>query len=654
MLVAAAVAWSGCVAPTPQKTTKTSTSGKKAAEPPARRVDLFTGVPPATNEVAATVPAPPTVPEPPAPSATPAPPSPQSIPSAMPAEETVESAELKLKPDAIKRAEALAHCAAGKHYELRQEFDKALGEYQKAFDIDPTAKYLPLNAGMAHIPVAVHLGAEYLRRKQHDKAQTVLERAAAASPKGYEIHLLLGIAYQSAEKMTKAVAAYQEASRIDPRQIAPYQSLAAVYLKDHKVAETLRVLERAFQQASEDARFWSTLGDLYALTMAEPTAAKAVAQVYTQKLKSDRAVECYEKARSLAAEDLGILFRLAGYYVTHNQVDKGIALYQQLLEKRPDALDVRLQLASAYAAKKEFDRGAAQIEELIKRQPTNWQFYYTLGNFYEENKTYDRAQANYEQALILNPKELQIYLRLTRLHLTQKRQAEALKILQRAKERFPDSARVPYFFGLVCSSMKDYPKAIESFVQTEIMAKGSKEEKDILDSTFYFYYGSACERAGQFERAVQLFRQSLKLNPDNDESSNYLGYMFADKGENLKEAEELIKRALKAEPKNGAYLDSLGWVYFRLGRTYEALRYLKEAAKTDAAKEDAAIFEHLAEVYLKMGRKDLAREQLRKGLELEPNNQKVAEKLKALEAATPAKPATTKKPASSSAPQRPK
>jgi tetratricopeptide (TPR) repeat protein len=226
--------------------------------------------------------------------------------------------------------------------------------------------------------------------------------------------------------------------------------------------------------------------------------------------------------------------------------------------------------------------------------------------------------------------------------LAQKHPAEALKILQRAKERFPDSPRVPYFFGLVCSSMKDYPKAIESVLQTEIMVKGTKEEKDILDSTFYFYYGGACERGGQFDRAVQLFRQSLKLNPDNDESANYLGYMFAEKDQNLKEAEELIKRALKAEPKNGAYLDSLGWVYFRRGRTYEALRYLNEAAKTDAAKEDAAIFEHLAEVHLKMGRKDLAREQLRKGLQVEPGNKKVAEKLKALEAGAPAKPAPVK------------
>ncbi|MCX7824117.1 MAG: tetratricopeptide repeat protein [Verrucomicrobiae bacterium] len=595
------------------------------------------------------MPAPPSAQQQAAPS--PEPPTSQYIPPSMPVEGSDAKADLKLKPDAVKRAEAMARCAAGKHYELRQQFDKALQEYQAAFDIDPTAKYLPLNAGMNHVPLAVHLGAEYLRRKQNDKAQAVLERAAAVSPTSYEIHLLLGIAYQSAGKTPKAIAAYQEASRIDPLQIAPYQSLAAVYLKEHKAAETLRVLERAFQQNSEDARFWATLGDLYALTMSEPTAAKAVATVYTQKPKSPRAVECYEKARKFAPEDLGILFRLGGYYVAHNEADKGIALYQHILEKRPDALDVRERLADAYAAKKDFDRGAAQIEEVIKRQPTNWRWYDKLGGLYEAGKAYDRAQANYEQALILNPKELTTYLRLTRLYLVQKRQSEALQILQRAKERFPDSARVPYFLGLVCSSMKDYPKAIEAFVQTEIMAKGSQEEKDILDTTFYFYYGAACERGGQFERAVELFRKSLKLNPDNDESCNYLGYMFADKGENLKEAEMLIKRALKAEPKNGAYLDSLGWVYFRLGRTYEALRYLNEAAKTDAAKEDAAIFEHLAEVYLKMGRKDLAREHLQKGLQVEPGNKKIAEKLKALETGASAKPTPIKKPASVGSPK---
>ena len=50
--------------------------------------------------------------------------------------------------------------------------------------------------------------------------------------------------------------------------------------------------------------------------------------------------------------------------------------------------------------------------------------------------------------------------------------------------------------------------------------------------------------------------------------------MWAERGENLREAREMIEKAVKAEPKNAAYLDSMGWVLFKLGKPEEALDFL--------------------------------------------------------------------------------
>jgi tetratricopeptide (TPR) repeat protein len=537
---------------------------------------------------------------------------------------------LQLSLSAEARAKALAHYAAGRLYELRQDFERAIAEYEAVLKIDP-----------GQTELATKLGAEYLRRKQNDKALALLERAAAADSRRYEIQLLLGFAYQSMDKKAKAIAAYLAANKLDPLRPEPYSSLVGYYLRDQKPAEALRTLERAFAQKTDDARFWAALGDLYGLMMRSPDADKAAKNVYTKKPKTDRVVECYDKARKLAPEDLSIPFRLAGYYVATGKTDEGIAIYQKLLEKRPDAMDVHERLAYAYAAKKDFVHGAAEMDELVKRQPLNWEVYVRLGGFYEDGKMLQRAQANYEQALILKPGELKLYLLVARLQVARKHPQEAIATLQRAKDRFPLTARVPYFYGMIYSSMKDYPKALESFADAEAMAKTRAEDKELLDSAFYFYRGAAAERAGQFDRATEFFRQSIKLNPENDESCNYLGYMFAEKNVNLKEAEELVKRALKIQPKNGAFLDSLGWVYYRKGDYRRALQCIGEAAKTDAAKEDATVFEHLADIYLKLGKKDLAREQLRKGLEIEPQNKSVGEKFKALGGEMPPpKPAT--------------
>lgn len=615
----------------------------KTVQPARPQVNLFSGVPPGTNrsavvETAAPAPAGPSEPlrmqtatelAASQPAASPPAGAPRTQPSAIaPATEPPVFAEdLKLTPAAEQKAEALARYAAGALYELRREPDKALAEYEAALKIDP-----------GHVQLATKVGAEFLRRKQPAKALPVLEKAAALNPASYEIHVLLALAYQAADQKLKAVAANRKASDLDPVQIVPYQSLVGHYVKENKTAEALRVLERGFKQTTDDARFWIVLGDLYAIVTKLPDAGKAAQTVYMGKFKGDRAVECYEKAQGLAKQDLSIPFRLAGYYATCEQFDKSIAIYKDILAKRPDALDVRQRLAYAYAGKKDLASAIAQFEEVVKRQPLNWEVYFMLGGFYEENKDLPRAQANYEQALILNPKEQQLYLRLARLHLAQKHPEEAMKVLDRARDRFPGSARVPYFYGLIHSSRKDYAKSIASFESAERMAKASEEQKELLDSSFYFFFGSACERGGQFDRAVALFRDAIKLNPGNDEACNYLGYMFAEKGVNLREAEGLVKQALKAQPKNGAYLDSLGWVYYRLGRHVEALKHLSAAAKTDAAKEDATVFEHLADVYVKLGKKKDAIEQLKKALQIESDKPSIVEKLKALESKPPAKP----------------
>ena len=209
----------------------------------------------------------------------------------------------------------------------------------------------------------------------------------------------------------------------------------------------------------------------------------------------------------------------------------------------------------------------------------------------------------------------------------QKKYDDALKILATAKEKFQLAYQIPYFTGLVHSEEKRYAEAVESFGIAQSLAEQSSQEPK-PNSAFYFYFGAACERTGDFERAVTMFRKSIELNPDNGEALNYLGYMWAEKGIHLDEALELIQKALKLEPDDGAYLDSLGWVLFKLGRDAEALTSLRRA--TELEKDDATVLDHLADVLLKLGQRDEAVATLRRALEAEPQNKQIAEKLQAL------------------------
>ena len=81
---------------------------------------------------------------------------------------------------------------------------------------------------------------------------------------------------------------------------------------------------------------------------------------------------------------------------------------------------------------------------------------------------------------------------------------------------------------------------------------------------------------------------------------NYLGYMFADRGIRLDEAQQLILKALDLEPDNGAYEDSLGWVYYRQNRLDQAADELRLAV--EKVGNDPTVHDHLGDVYFKQGK----------------------------------------------------
>ena len=93
---------------------------------------------------------------------------------------------------------------------------------------------------------------------------------------------------------------------------------------------------------------------------------------------------------------------------------------------------------------------------------------------------------------------------------------------------------------------------------------------------------------------------------------------------NINQAGRLIKKALGFEPDNGAYIDSLGWYYFKKGKFKEALNELEKAA---ALMSDPEIYDHLGEVFLKLGNRDFAKLNWEKSLKLDSTQGKIKAKL---------------------------
>lgn len=130
-----------------------------------------------------------------------------------------------------------------------------------------------------------------------------------------------------------------------------------------------------------------------------------------------------------------------------------------------------------------------------------------------------------------------------------------------------------------------------------------------------FMLGAALERSGRFGESAAAFEALLERAPHHVPTLNYLGYMWAERSENLDRALEFILRAVASDPDNGAYVDSLGWAYFQLGRFAEARQHLEWAAKLE--REDPTVFHHLGDAYSALGLDDEARDAYEHALELD-------------------------------------
>ena len=138
----------------------------------------------------------------------------------------------------------------------------------------------------------------------------------------------------------------------------------------------------------------------------------------------------------------------------------------------------------------------------------------------------------------------------------------------------------------------------------------------------FFSRGICAERMGDFDGTVADMREALRLNPDQPQVLNYLGYSYVDRGENLDEALAMIERAVAMEPGSGYIIDSLAWAYFRLGRYDDAVEPMERASLLEPV--DPIVTDHLGDVYWAVGRTREAEFQWHRALSYGPEDKDAA------------------------------
>jgi tetratricopeptide (TPR) repeat protein len=100
------------------------------------------------------------------------------------------------------------------------------------------------------------------------------------------------------------------------------------------------------------------------------------------------------------------------------------------------------------------------------------------------------------------------------------------------------------------------------------------------------------DRAGDAPAALAILEPLLHAKPDLLIALNLAGYLLADTGQRLADAERYLRRARDLAPGDPAILDSWGWLLLRRGEARAAVRALDRAARF--APLEPEILAHLA------------------------------------------------------------
>ena len=499
------------------------------------------------------------------------------------------------------RVDAHAHYAAATIHELNGEGELALQEFFESACKD-----------LDNEPLILEVSRRLLQAKRNDQALDLVSRATARRNASGILFARLGFIHAQMEKPDLAREADQNAIRKDPKSLAGYQNLFLLEIQGGRTNEALGVIDRAAKVSQPGPEFLIGLAELYGAYGSQVPKSKELSQL--------RGLSVLRQATNAAISDPHLELRLANAFTLLGQDAEAARVYEHLVDRLPDASllrdELRAKLAQIYLQENDSERAAKQLAGMLQDNPTDIQAHYFLGQLADQDKKYDQAAEHFSKVVLLSPDAEPAYYQLADAQISAGKSEDAISTLEKARQKFSSNFLLEYLTGLAHSVAKDYTNSVKFLRAAETI--GSIRTPERLTAGFYFQFGVSCERSGDYEEGVKKFEKCLALAPDMHEAQNYLGYMLADRGEQLDRARELIAKALAAEPASAAYLDSMGWVLYRLNQPEEALRYVEDAVKK-SEEPDATLYDHLGDILAKLGRAAEARAAWEKSLSIEEN-----------------------------------
>ncbi|NWF97705.1 MAG: tetratricopeptide repeat protein [Nitrospirae bacterium] len=430
---------------------------------------------------------------------------------------------------------------------------------------------------------------KYLARGQIDKAISEWEKLVKEFPDGNsfntlgDLYLKKGSRSTAIESFHKA-ASYFKQEGFALKALALYKKILNIMPNDTVALFSLGELNEAKGLITDAIKFYL-----------------AAADSLSKEGKKEKILEIYGRILSLSPSNIPLRSKVAEIYVRDGLLNEASKQY--------------LQIAALLLDKGEVDKSIIYYQKVLDIEPVNKQAILGLSELYERTGNLNKAVEYIKEAVSLFPDDTDILIRATEICIVNNMYDDAVEYLQKTLEKEPSNIKARRLLGDVYNKRGEKEKAWNEYLP--VLDEMILEEK--------------------YEDAINLLESFKDIDPL--ETGKRLVSLYRQIGEQEHVARELISLAdvfILRDMKNEA-MNCLKEV---LNITPEdeiiKLRLIeleKEILKSTLPPEvektvDEAILE--ADIYLKYGLKENARELLESLRDKEPENVLLHQRLKTL------------------------
>lgn len=526
-----------------------------------------------------------------------------------------------------------------------------------------------------------------------DEAVRLASIAIKVDRNNYGANLILARIYTSKSRLNtknpdenftvKAIEAWKEITRLDPRNAEAWAFLSELYERTNRTAEKIEALQQWLSSAQplETWFYRRILGERADLSPEKATIKLATAYLETGKIADSvkllsqviadepdnaEAIELLSKALEKADNqtsassvqalqqaiyanpgNTSLILLLAKVQTrTGNEAETTRFLAEtinKLAEKDKEAAaDLQLTLGDLFRDAEKYDEAVKQYLKALTVRGINKenlatdderefavQVYEKVIQTYKiANRFEDARKAIISSQSILGEEDSFTDRQLIDLYRESGKKEEALKAVRAARLRFPDDYGFLRTEALILTGLGKVDEGVALI--KALIGKQNQTNPSVMydDFTNYLFISHLYTEARRGKEAVEAANKALRLVQDRERrqialvtlaTAQYTAGDFAG-------SEETLRGVLRNSPNNPIALNNLG--YFLVERNVkldEALEMIKKAIEIEP--NNSSYLDSLGWAYFKLGKLDLAEEYLKKALKLDPSSATILEHL---------------------------